>query len=209
MALLSPEDRARVEATVSQAEQGTAGEVVVVVVPRCDDYAVWRGMAAFALAVLGGALLYEFAWFVPGIWAFLVQIPLFVAAFWGLGFGAPTRWLVPGRVRAACVSDRAKQIFVERGLTETRERSGVLFLLAELEHRVEILADAGIHERVGVPGWQGHVDRVVRAIHEGRAADGLCAAIEAVGKELAEAFPRREGDVNELPNAVVVMTQRD
>jgi putative membrane protein len=205
MALLSSADRKRVEATIAEVERHTAGEVVVVVVPRCDDYALWRGAAAVGLSLFGAMVFYEFVWFAPGLWAFVGQIPLLLFFFWLLGLGPLARLVVPKHVRAACVSERAKQLFLDRGLTETRDRSGVLLLLSELEHRVEILADVGIHERVGVEGWRTHVSNVVAAMRDGRAADGVCTAVADVGAELAEAFPPRPDDANELPNEVVTV----
>jgi len=207
MALLSSEDRKRIEATIAEVEQYTAGEIVVVVVPRCDDYALWRGAAASGLSLFCATLLYEFVWFAPGLWAFLAQIPLLVLFYWSFGLGPLARLIVPKHVRAACEEDRAKQVFLDRGLTQTRDRSGVLLLVSELEHRVQILADAGIHERVGVEGWRAHVSNLVAAIRNGRAGTGVCTAIAEVGAELAEAFPPRPDDADELPNEVVVMPE--
>jgi putative membrane protein len=40
-------------------------------------------------------------------------------------------------------------------------------------------------------------------VREGRAADGICAAIERVGGVLAEHFPRSAGDTNEIPDKLI------
>jgi putative membrane protein len=40
-------------------------------------------------------------------------------------------------------------------------------------------------------------------VREGRIADGFVAAIEAVADSLAAHFPRKSGDVNELPDRLV------
>jgi putative membrane protein len=101
------------------------------------------------------------------------------------------------------VAARARQLFVEHGITETRDRSGVLVYLSEAEHRIEILADRGVHQRVGAEGWQRMVDGVVKAIQQGEAGKGVLAAVDAIGAVLVEHFPRRTDDVNELSDAVV------
>jgi len=40
-------------------------------------------------------------------------------------------------------------------------------------------------------------------VREGRAGDGIVAAIEQVGVVLAEHFPRSEGDTNEIPDKLI------
>jgi putative membrane protein len=99
------------------------------------------------------------------------------------------------------VKARAEQLFIEEGVTETRERSGVLLYLSEAEHRVELLADRGIHERVGAETWQRLVDEVVIGIRAGHAMDGIVKAVDAIGASLAQHFPPSSDDVNELSNA--------
>ena len=42
-----------------------------------------------------------------------------------------------------------------------------------------------------------------RFVGEGRAADGICAAIERVGVVLAEHFPRSSADLNEIPDKLI------
>ena len=61
------------------------------------------------------------------------------------------RLIVPSRYQQDCVSAKTKQAFIELGVTETRDRSGVLILLSEAEHRVEILADRGAALITGPP----------------------------------------------------------
>jgi putative membrane protein len=128
---------------------------------------------------------------------------VFVGLYWLSGLAWFTRTLVPEELCRQKVSARAKQLFLEHGVTETRDRSGVLVYLSEAEHRIEILADRGVHERVGKDGWQRTVDGVVQAIRAGQAGQGVLAAIETIGAALAEHFPPRPDDVNELSDAVV------
>ena len=78
-----------------------------------------------------------------------------------------------------------------------------MILLSELEHRVVILGDSGIHALVGESGWREHVDRIVARIHEGRAAEGVLETIAVLEPLLAEHAPRRADDQNELANTVV------
>jgi putative membrane protein len=122
--------------------------------------------------------------------------------FWWLsGLGAVTRRLVPVGAQREAVRARAEQSFLEQGVTETRERSGVLLFLSEAERRVELLADRGIHERVGTEAWQALVNAVVDSIRTGQAGAGIASAVDAIGAHLAQYFPPSPGDTNELADA--------
>lgn len=212
------DDLARIEAAVAAAERSTAGEIVVVVADASDGYGEVRAAVA-GLLTAGGVGFWELVggpfvallWWDPAVLGSL-EGALVVAALagwmlwsWTLS-GRP--WLLRrliGADRAAAAVERSAQAtFVARGLTETRDRSGVLLYVSWLEHRVHLLADSGIHERVGVAGWQRHVDELIEAIRSGRPGDGLVAAIEAIGQELAVHFPPRTDDRDELPNEVAV-----
>jgi uncharacterized membrane protein len=76
-------------------------------------------------------------------------------------------------------------------------------VLSELERRVVLLGDRGIHARVGTEGWNKHVEHVIMRIREGRAADGVIEVLRELEGVLARQVPVQPDDENELPNAVV------
>jgi putative membrane protein len=201
MSLLSEADCKRIEEAVRELEAKSATELVVAVVPRSDDY--WQGRLAVAVAwSLAAALaLHELAQ-VPAFLAILLQVPVGLATFVLFGHGALGRLLLP-KGAAVAVERRAFELFAGRGLAQTRDRTGMLILVSELEHRVVILGDRGIHERVGDAGWQDHVEHVIAAIRRGEAARGLLEVIERLGRAHAELNPTRAGDTNELPDELV------
>ena len=49
------------------------------------------------------------------------------------------------------------------------------------------------------------MDRLIGEVRVGRLADGLIAAVEDAGEVLAEHFPPRAGDRDELANDVVIL----
>jgi putative membrane protein len=200
--LLSKTEEADVAARVAAAELGTAGEIVILVAERSGPYERQRAAISFALTLLLAVLLHELVHDIPALWILCAQAPVFLLIWWISGHPSLTRWLVPEAVRREAVKTRAKQLFIDQGLTETRERSGVLLYLSEAEHAVELLADRGIHERVGTEEWQRTVDSVVRAIHEGHAAQGIIGAVDAIGASLARHFPPAKDDTNELPDGL-------
>jgi putative membrane protein len=202
MALLDEAARTRIEAAIREVERTTAGEIVVVSVPRSDDYGeirlLYGAACAFAVASLAHVL-----W--PAIsvtWLLWLHAGVMALGWLVFGWAPLLRAVMPRSQLDEAVQRRAREEFLEHNVFATRDRSGVLLLLSELEHEVVLLGDAGIHERVQISGWQQHVQHVVSAIRAGRAADGVCEVIAELGQVLAAQFPPRADDRDELPNVV-------
>lgn len=203
MALFTVADRARIEEAIASAEARTSGEVVVAVVRQSADYALPRASIAVLTAVGIGILVNHLA---PGLgadWLLVGVVPVAAAAYALWGWAPLLRLVVPGGIADAAARLRAQTLFAQNGLHHTRERTGLLVLVSEREHRVVVLGDDGIDAVVGEDGWREYVAELVTAIRSGRAADGLVETVGRIGEVLAAQFPRRADDVNELPNRVL------
>jgi uncharacterized membrane protein len=84
----------------------------------------------------------------------------------------------------------------------TAERHGVLIYLALEDRKLAIVGDEGIHRRVGDTYWEGVRDLMIAPLRESRALDAVLAGVVEVGRVLAEHFPRRPDDTNELTDRV-------
>ena len=203
MSLISAKDSERIEAAIQRAEAQTSTEFVVAVVPRSGDYLLGPMLAAFAWT-LGVACV--IGWFAPALPTFDVvalELPIAVATFFLFRLPPLHRPLISKAVAEEHVRRRAFALFSERGLYRTRDASGMLLLVSELEHRVVLLGDRGIHENVGDAGWQAHVDHVISAIRRGETAQGIIDVIERLSALHAEHLAPRTNDENELPNTVL------
>lgn len=204
---LTPNDLKDIEAKIAEVEKTTAGEIVVHVVERSDDYpAVRLGWSVFLAAVVAEALSYEFPNLLQA-WALELAAGIAGALWLLFGLSAILRWLVPAGIKHRHVHRRAQTGFIENRVHRTRDASGVLILVSMLERRVEILADEGIHARVGVGGWQSHVARIIESIKAGRPARGIVETVGLIGDELKIGFPPRPDDENELSNEVIVTSR--
>jgi len=105
--------------------------------------------------------------------------------------------------RKETVQRRAVQAFYEKGLYRTRHQTGVLFFLSLLERKVWVLADQGIHSRIGQETLNRFAKMVSQGIKEERSSEALCQAIEGIGRLLAQHFPVTDGDKDELPDEVM------
>jgi uncharacterized membrane protein len=99
---------------------------------------------------------------------------------------------------------RARTVFTHLGMHLTAERHGVLIYLALEDRKLAIVGDEGIHRRVGETYWEAVRDLMVAKLRDGRALDAVLAGVTEVGRVLAEHFPRRPDDRNELSDQVSI-----
>ena len=118
----------------------------------------------------------------------------------------PMRYrLVPKAVLTERAHARAVEQFLVQNLNTTAGRTGVLIFVSVAERYAEILADAGIRQKVPEGAWQEIVDEMTAEIGRGRTADGFVAAIERVGQHLATHFPPGSAPANTLSNHLIVL----
>ena len=96
----------------------------------------------------------------------------------------------------------ARQQFEKLGMTATRERNAVLIFVAPRSQKFAVIGDTGIHERCGDEFWQWLVGAMQAHFKAENFTDAVVHAIKETGDLLAQHFPRRPDDRDELPNAV-------
>ena len=96
----------------------------------------------------------------------------------------------------------ARQQFEKLGMTATRERNAVLIFVAPRSQKFAVIGDTGIHERCGDEFWQRLVEAMQAHFKGENFTDAVIHAIKQTGDLLAQHFPRRPDDRDELPNAV-------
>jgi uncharacterized membrane protein len=101
--------------------------------------------------------------------------------------------------------ERALEVFSELRVWDTEHNNGVLIYLLLADRDVEIVADRGIHVRLGKEVWETICRDMEAAFREGRFEAGVLAGIQAVGQHLARHFPARNGKPNEMPDKPVVL----
>lgn len=208
--LLSDDDCQAIAAATSRAESRTSGEIVPYIVGACDDYddACWKAAAiAGMLAALGAGGLHALGEFWGGSGILWITLPVMVGAAAGYLLArlvAPLRrFLVDREVLELRVHRRALAAFVEEEVFATRDRTGILILVAAFERRAVVIGDAGINQAVAANAWQELIDRLVASIAAGRLGPGMVEAVETCGALLeAHHVEIRPDDTNELPDDV-------
>lgn len=203
MARLSKTDHNRVIAAIAAAERQTAAEFAVAVVASADDYAEPRLLIPALFAILSSPLLLAVGFVRDPLWLATIPCIVFGLASATLLPDQVAVRLVPVRLRTRRVRRLAQSLFVELGLAAPRDRAGVLLFVARAEHQVEILAGAGVAERVDSGAWQAVVDGFVAAARSGPLAEALIGAVEVSTAVLSKAFPAADNEPNEVPNRLI------
>ncbi len=100
---------------------------------------------------------------------------------------------------------RAIEVFSRLRVWDTEHNNGVLIYLLLADRDVEIIADRGIHVRLGQEVWEVICHEMEAAFRAGRFEAGVLAGIHAVGEHLSHHFPARSGNPNEMPDSPVVL----
>ena len=113
--------------------------------------------------------------------------------------------LPPLRVlRRLTPRERALEVFGLLRVWDTEENAGVLIYLLLADRDVEIIADRGIHARVG-EGWEAICREMEQRFRRGEFEAGVIAGVRAVGAHLQRHFGKTQGGPNELPDRPVVL----
>jgi putative membrane protein len=192
----------RVSKAVVEIEKKTSAEIVVVMRRTCGDY-LRSDLIVGAIAAL--ALLCVFLYH-PAEFDFtyfpIEQLVAFVLGAVLCSQLPPLRRaLVPKRKRREWVETAAKATFVDKGVSRTRKRSGVLVFVCGYEHDAVVVLDVGLDpKKLGEP--LERVRESLRAAARAGDLDAFVRGLEALGACLAESYPATEDDVDELSNEV-------
>jgi putative membrane protein len=224
---LNSDEHARVARAIADAEAKTSGEIFCVLAGQVSSYRdislAWAAAAAFLLPLAliplgfdatwlrGLAISWEAAHLAAlhlsisrSIAAYAVfQVAIFLAVYLLLRIPALTRLVTPRGVRRERTRQAAMHQFLAHGLHVTAHRTGVLIFAAMADRQVEVIADQGIYAKVDQSVWADAVETLTIALSEHRAAEGFEQAISGVGGVLAEHFPPRPQNPNEVPDRLV------
>ena len=207
---LTDDERARVTATVQEAEKLTAGEIVVMIISASYHYPMANviGAAVFALplALMFTVMVGEWLWIGgQNMWLFIGFLTVLFILFHEVIKRTPwlKRLFISEREINAEVEEAAITNFFNEGLYRTRDETGVLVLISVFEHKVWVLADKGINTKVQAGQWDDIVKIIVDGIKQKRRAGSICEAIEKIGNLLKDHFPVKPDDTDELKNLII------
>lgn len=207
-------DEDRIAAAVAKAEDGTSGEIVVVLASEVSHYPdvalAYAAAAALVLPPLALALgLHPMALLADaGLWTAAqsgaregevamtltvyaaLQAALFIAVFLICEITSVRRAVTPPILKRHRVARAAHQQFAAISSRAQGSATGVLLFVALDDRQVRIEADKGIHDKVGDPVWTRAAQAVGTAMKAGHdPTAGIVEAIDICGAALKEHYP--------------------
>lgn len=97
---------------------------------------------------------------------------------------------------------RAIQVFEKLKMHKTAQRNGVLFYLSIDDHKLAIIGDKGINEKVPEGFWNEIFEHMVQQFRQGQLIPGLVQGVSMAGEQLSAYFPFEKNDQNELSDEI-------
>ncbi len=193
--------RAAFTQAIAAIEGTSAVEVVIAVRRRSAGYR-HVNVVVGGLAAMAGLAVMLFGEHVFALTSILVD-PFVVGGIAGALvelLPGVKRLLSSAAMRHRAIVDAARATFVERGVHNTRDRSGLLVYLSWLEREAVIVADSGLGRKLSSEAQAQAERALTAAMAEGGAA--VARELEQLAPAMAAAMPRRADDINELPDAI-------
>jgi putative membrane protein len=219
---LSAGDRQQVCQAVAKAESMTSAEIVPVVATSSGRYdraedmvGLWFGAAALAAAwfLWPRAVQEHGSWGGMPAWVdlLLLLVSMVVGFVTGAFIATRVGWLRRLFTHRAMLTEevqsRARRVFFDARVHHTDTRGGLLIYVSLFERQAVVLADSAINERVNQSQLDALCQRLTGHLRDGSLPKALCETIAAAGELLAKPLPRQADDVNELPDALVILDQ--
>ncbi len=107
--------------------------------------------------------------------------------------------------RGKSAATRAIETFSNFKVWDTEHNNGVLIYLLLADHDFEILADRGIHLRVGATGWEAICKGMEARFRQGQFEAGIVEGIQKIGEQLEQHYPSQGKKPNELINSPIII----
>ncbi len=214
------QDLDKIKKTVNKAESKTSGEIATAFIKESYDYAIYE----LTFAVLCGFIYFFIMMFFAGnientirnmFWEYSSNYLLIfygfstflvISIFYFLAnLSFIDRLIIPKKVMKHKVNERAVRYFMESGVYDTQDRTGILIFISFLERRVELLADKGISEKIPEEKWNKIVAHIIKGVKENSLVKNLTESISECGELLAEHFPIEPDDKNELKDDIEIL----
>ena len=212
--LFTKEEIVTIEAAIREVEKTTSAEVVPVVATASGRYDRAEDLFAFLLSLL--VLGCTWAWFQgmtpstegwSGTPAFRLNLPMvlaILAATFFIGIALASRFpllrlpLIAKREMREEVERRARETFQRLRIRGTSNASGILIYVSLYEHMVHVVGDDAISAKLSQGDWKALCDTIIRGFKGGNPEEGMRNGILRCGELLAQHFPAKPDDKNEL-----------
>lgn len=100
---------------------------------------------------------------------------------------------------------RALELFGHHRIWETEENNGILVYINLADHKVEIVTDRGISEKIGSEQWKTVCEAMTRHFVDKHYREGVIEALNRMNALLKVNFPPDSGRINALPDSPLLL----
>ncbi len=219
---ITNEEKEIIKNAVKNAESKTSGEIAVAFIKESSSYAIYELVFAVIAGFIYFVILTFFAnnienWLQNKFWDYnIVHIISFYGfstfIFISVGYFIANisyidRLITLKTIMKNKVHQRALRYFIESGISYTKERTGILIFISILEHRVELIADKGINQKIEPAEWNRIIAYIIEGIKKDKITQHLSNAVAECGNLLAKHFPIKKDDINELEDDIKILEQ--
>lgn len=208
----SEQTKSKIKETIGEVEKNTSGEILIQIVKKSDNYQeapfiaslIVLGLLLIILIIMSELWILPFNFNIQTYSVLLIAINLITF----LLFATIPRLkilVIPENKEKKMVHKNAIEAFLNNEIFQTKERTGILIFISELEKNVEILADSGINQRVKPEDWVQIVNELTNGIKSKNIENSILKAIQDCGNLLSKAgFAPSQDNTNELPNDLIL-----
>ncbi|MBP9707025.1 MAG: hypothetical protein KBD78_05230 [Oligoflexales bacterium] len=217
---LQQDDVVRINQALIKAESATSAEIVPILVGRSSQIS-YLPLLIFSFLVLCFCLLDLFGFFtlfsslshsnfaeILSDKNFYITIMVIVSCVLLAGFlsrfAVLQRALISEEEKSLQTAERAELEFYRHVGNKTKSRNGILIFISFMEHRVIVMADKAIIEKLPPTTWDSMVADIVASIRNKSLGVGLEKAILNCGEILSPHFQRETNDQNELKDELLI-----
>ncbi len=196
----------QISTKIEEVESKSSVELVVVLSPSSGSYRELEGQCGFAFVVVLLIVAIYSPWvFLPEYLLGGVIVSYLLGYFLGVKAGWLRRLLTSAQRRRRQVDSQANDAFVQRKLSHTRERTGLLLYVSEFERLVRFVPDTGIQGKVSTAIFNELESRWGQASSLSELEKAILDGLSPLGDTLGESLPRAADDEDELPNEIWLM----
>lgn len=217
--LFPKESRKRIADAIAKAERNTSAEIVAVVATASGRYDRAEDIVGFLVALLavtvGWLTLPAFhsqsAWGTGSSISGLIPVLITMVAGFMVG-STLASWLpalrlpfIPKKEMDAEVQRAAQSAFMSSRIRDTAGATGILLFVSFFEHRVVVLPDGAILQKLPGHDWGKLCAAIISRVRANRLTEALEEAIASCGEILGEVLPWRDDDKDELSNELILI----
>ena len=215
--LFTQEDRDAIKQAIISAEKNTSGEIIPVVASasgRYDRAEDIVGLLFSLVCVAIGWTLFHNTTPADGWTSFNFGLTaILLTIFLSFIIGVLLTHLFPV-LRLPFISknelteevDRAAAAAFQRNrLRNTEDSTGILIYISLYEHQVKVIGDDGISDKLSTDDWEHICNAIITNFKDKQYKTGIVEGINLSGKLLADHFPIKPDDKDELENELIII----